>query len=94
MYKIQKVEPIETETKVDSKVSKFPFDQLEPGEGFFVPNIEKMPPAEIKEQASTLRNMQTHCNARNKQPKHSGKVFKAAYVPNSDRCWIQVWRVS
>ncbi len=91
-YEIQKITPIaKTDRRTDK--AKFPFDNLQPGEGFFVPNLDKMPPAEFPQRASTLQNLQNHCNTRNKRKKNVGKVFKCALYPQ-DECWIQVWRES
>mgnify|MGYP003398077870 FL=1 len=89
MYEIRKVNPLPIDKRKDSGFkSKFPFATLNVGEGFFVPNKLAMPPAELLEKASTLRNMQTHCNYQNKK---KDKVFRAALY---DTNWIQVWRES
>lgn len=94
MYKIQKVNPIPSNSAKSKGIkSKFPFEDLAVGEGFFVPNKDKMPPAELASSAHTLANMQAHCADRNKRPKFNGAVFRAHLHPEDD-CWIQVWRES
>lgn len=90
-YEIRKVEPIVSDRRLKQTAEQlFPFDKLEVGEGFFVPNIDAMPPAELKKDAHTLRNVQNHVNYRNRK-RNSDKVFKCGLY---DANWIQVWRES
>lgn len=89
MYPIRKVSPVMSKREsYGHHNAKFPFSKLEVGEGFFVPNKDKMPPAELADKASTLQNMQTHAAAKSRK---QDKTFKAAIYPG-DECWIQVWR--
>lgn len=91
MYPIRKVEPVNHDKRKTEKTETFPFNKLEVGEGFYVPNKLNMPPAEDIKAAHSLQNMQTHCNYRNR--KADTKVFRAALYP-ADPHWIQVWRES
>ena len=92
-YEIRTVSPIVSDRR--QVMARFPFANVGKGQGFFVPNIDNMPPAEDKKNASTLRNMQTHCSYQNRKKKNveAGVVFRAALYP-TDHCWIQVWRES
>ncbi len=90
-YEVRAVQPIPPKSHDNAKgFSKYPFNNLEVGQGFYVPNLEKMPPAELLEKAATLNNMRNHCSVKSRK---TGKKFKVALYPD-DHCWIQVWRES
>lgn len=90
MYEIQQVTPIERQKTIRTKPDKYPFANLEVGEGFDVPNIELNPPWNLLLKASTLKNMRSNCNYRNRS---TGKRFAAAYKDDTKH-YIQVWRES
>lgn len=85
-YKIMKMDLTEADMRPLELVSKFPFKDLEVGEGFYVPNIEAMPPGENKLDASTFQNMKVHCSIKGRK---LSRKFKCTMY---DANWIKVWR--
>jgi len=95
MYTIQQFHPMPVYEEKERKGDKFPFNSLSLGEGFFVPNKENLPEGEYTAEPQSFRNMQNHCNSRNKRIKNKAeqKVFRCRLFPTDPR-WIQVWRES
>ncbi len=71
---------------------KYPFNDIEVGESFFVP-IKTGVPGDLPN-ATTIQNMRTHISRHNKDiASTKGKRFKCAVYPDN-KAYIQIWRLS
>lgn len=89
MYNIVNA-PLPTNLKPTKGQSKYPFNQLEVGQSFFVPNREANLPEFAVEEAALLRTLKTHVSRWNTKITPDKKFHVA--VSQSDDRWLQVWR--